>query len=159
VSSTSSIRDSGNSIGLIKPTMVKRCYWKNDDREWAPKQQAVLDQEDLLAIGDKLSDLEKIPYKFYYEFLEEDGTCHNYSIIDWEILQLYRNCRNRSKLLTLKEKEEEAVEKVNQKLEEKACKCDLNFILGSLKNHSKTFLIIGLFYPPIIESEQLKLDI
>ena len=41
---------------------------------------------------------------------------HKYSISDWEIMELYRKCRYQSKLLGL-EAEQEALEKVRQKLE------------------------------------------
>ncbi|MEO1742125.1 MAG: hypothetical protein AAFR99_10000, partial [Cyanobacteria bacterium J06629_9] len=72
---TSEIRERGKSIGLVRPVEIKRCFAQKTTREWSPKQQAVLDQGDLLA-GDKLGDLEKIPYKFYYELKEEDGSSH-----------------------------------------------------------------------------------
>ena len=73
---------------------------------------------------------------------------------------MYRNCRNSSQKSTLAEREEEALEKVRQKLVDRFMdegKIDLYFIVGNLKNHSKTFMIIGLFYPPF--KSQLELGI
>jgi hypothetical protein len=82
---------------------------------------------------------------------------NKYSISDWEIMQLYRNCRNNSKQSTLQAREKEALEKVRQKLESLMREKDLYFIVGNLKNHKNTFMIIGLFYPPIVQLEQLSL--
>ncbi len=98
--------------------------------------------------------LEKIPYQFIYRFIDKADTMHNYSISDWEIMQLYRNCRNNSKLDGL-DAEYDAIEKVRQKLEDNFMnKKDLYFIVGNLKIHPQNFMIIGLFYPPMVEYEQ-----
>ena len=73
------------------------------------------------------------------------------SISDWEIAQLYRNCRNRSSQSSLELREQEAISKVKQKLEDKFMgEIDLHFIVGNLKNHKNAFMIIGLFYPPFL---------
>ena len=34
---------------------------------------------------------------------------------------------------------------------------DLYFIVGNLKNHAKSFMIIGLFYPPLVKFNQMEL--
>lgn len=152
-SSVSEIQSSGKSMGLIKPRSINKYFHKKTSREWNPKQQAVQDQGDLF---EPSVELEKIPYQFGYEFTEINGEPHSYTISDWEISQLYRNCRNRSIAPTLEGKEQEALIKVQQKLEtEFLAKKDLYFVVGNLKNHSKTFMIIGLFYPPKSEADQV----
>lgn len=149
------IKHHKKSLGIIKPKSIKRYYCKDDDREWTDKQQAVLDQLNLFK--DPV-DLEKIPYRFYYNFISQDGTNHNFSIIDWEIPQLYRKCRDDCKKSTYQEREQEALEKVRQKLEDEfMSKKDLYFIVGNQQRYPEVFMIIGLFYPPKIESVQLKL--
>ncbi|WP_051319511.1 MULTISPECIES: hypothetical protein [Planktothrix] len=141
------IRDQGKSLGIIKPESILKYYYEKDKREWGDKQQGILDQLDFFEIP---SDLEKIPYKFGYEFIENNQVKHKYSISDWEISELYRKCRDRSKKDTLEEREAEALEKVREKLEvDFLNKKDLYFIVGNLKDHRQTFMIIGLFYPPI----------
>lgn len=96
--------------------------------------------------------LDKIPYKFGYEFFSKDGKSHRCTINDWEIQQLYRGCRDRSKETSMENKEKEALEKVRQKLEDEfLSKKDLYFIMGNLKNHKNSFMIIGIFYPPLIK--------
>lgn len=141
------IRDQGKSLGIIKPESILKYYHQKTKREWGDKQKGRLDQLDFFEIP---SDLEKIPYKFGYEFIENNQVKHKYSISDWEISELYRKCRDRSKKDTLEEREAEALEKVREKLEvDFLNKKDLYFIVGNLKDHRQTFMIIGLFYPPI----------
>ena len=57
----------------------------------------------------------------------------------------------------LETQEKEALDKVKQKLEGFIVEKDLYFIVGNLKQHKNSFMIIGLFYPPIVESERLSL--
>jgi hypothetical protein len=155
--SISAIRRAGSSLGIIKPLKIDSYFCRSAPGEWSDSQKAVLDQGDFF---EESSDLEKIPYQFGYKFIAQDGSQHKFSISDWEISQLYRNCRNSSQKATLAEREREALEKVRQKLEDKFMdedKVDLHFIVGNLKNHSKTFMIIGLFYPPF--TSQLELGI
>ncbi|MCV3213280.1 hypothetical protein OGM63_07040 [Plectonema radiosum NIES-515] len=148
------IKEENKSLGIIKPQSIKKYYCKPTEREWQPKQQAVLDQLDLF---EESIDLEKIPYQFGYEFTDEAGEKHKYSISDWEIMQLYRNCRDNSQASNLVAKEQESLEKVKQKLEGFITDKDLHFIVGNLKNHRNSFMIIGLFYPQIVQLEQLSL--
>jgi hypothetical protein len=144
------IKNQEKSLGIIKPTKITRYYHKSTSREWSDGQKATQDQLDLFEPQIKL---DKIPYQFYYDFLTEDGTNHKYSISDWEIIELYRKCRDKAKKSTLEDKEKEALEKVRQKLEDDFLnKNDLYFIVGNLKNHKNTFMIIGLFYPPKIDN-------
>ncbi|MEO0770657.1 MAG: hypothetical protein AAFY72_14735, partial [Cyanobacteria bacterium J06649_4] len=103
--------------------------------------------------------LEKIPYQFGYEFVESDDSKHRCTISDWEISELYRKCRDRSGAPTLEGQESEALLKVQQKLEDKFLSKDLYFIMGNLKNHSESFMIIGIFYPPKVFAVQGALDL
>ncbi|MEB3123201.1 MAG: hypothetical protein VKL41_18505 [Snowella sp.] len=152
--SITDIQKQKKSLGIIKPKYIEKYFYKKTSREWSTSQQAILNQLDLF---ERTIDLEKIPYQFVYQFTDEDDVTHKYSISDWEIMQLYRNCRDRSKLSGL-EAEEEALEKVRQKLEDNFLQTkDLHFIVGNLKNHAKTFMIIGLFYPPIVKYHQATL--
>lgn len=153
--SVAEIQKSGKSLGLIKPKSIEGFFYKPDDREWKPRQQAILDQGDLF---EPSVEIEKIPYKFGYHFTQSEGTKHSYTIIDWEVLQLYRNCKNNSKSVTEEQTEQEAVEKVRQKLEDDFLKKkEIYFIVGNLKNHCNTFMIIGIFYPPKTDTIQMKL--
>jgi hypothetical protein len=147
------IQEKGLSLGIIKAKTIVKHYFQETEREWPQKQQAIQDQLDLFEIP---VDLEKIPYKFGYEFIEKDDTHHKFSISDWEISELYRKCRDKSQATTIQEKEKEAINKVCQKLEELSSK-DLYFIVGNLHGRRHIFMIIGLFYPALQESDQLRL--
>lgn len=145
-SSIAEIKEQRKSLGIIKPKSIEAYFLKKTSREWSPRQQAVQDQGDLF---EPSVDLEKIPYQFGYKFTEIDGATHRCTISDWEISQLYRGCRNRSRASTLDGRESEALLKVRQKLEDEfLSKKELYFIMGNLKNHSDSFMIIGIFYPP-----------
>lgn len=144
-SSIKEIQKQNKSLGIIKPQSIDKYFCKKTSRDWSLKQQAVQDQLDLF---EPSVNLEKIPYQFGYQFTEQDGTSHRYTISDWEIMQLYRGCRDKSKQTKPEDKEEEALRKVRQKLEgEFMSKKELYFIVGNLKNPCKVFIIIGLFYP------------
>jgi hypothetical protein len=144
-SSVNEIKSQGKSLGIIKPHTIQKYFSKKTSREWSDKQQGILDQLDLF---ESSSQLEKIPYQFGYQFLEIDGKSHRYTISDWEISQLYRNCRNKSQASNYQDREQEAILQVQRKLESFIEKKDLYFIVGNLKNHPKSFMIIGIFYPP-----------
>ncbi|NES07487.1 MAG: hypothetical protein F6K22_34645 [Okeania sp. SIO2F4] len=147
------IKDQDKSLGIIKPRIINRYFCQQTERNWKPKQQAVLDQLDLF---EPTVELEKIPYKFGYEFIDEDGDKHRFSISDWEIQELYRKCRDKSLSATQIGKEKEAIEKVRQKLEvEFMNKKDLYFIVGNLKSHKNSFMIIGVVYPPFVSQLNL----
>lgn len=140
------IQNQNKSLGIIKPQSIEKYFCRKTEREWNLKQQGVQDQMDLF---EPSINLEKVPYQFGYQFTEQDGDSHRFSISDWEIMQLYRGCRDRSRESKEEGKENEALIKVRQKLEEEfLAKKDLYFIVGNLKNHSRVFMIIGLFYPP-----------
>ncbi len=153
--SIQNIQDLGKSLGIIKPKQIVRYYCNKTERDWNPKQQAILDQTDLF---EPSVNLEKIPYQFGYKFIDDADKKHNYSISDWEISELYRKSRDSSNGNTLEEREEEGKCKVRDKLERDFLSTkDLYFIVGNLKNHPKAFMIIGIFYPPLLKGEQLSL--
>ncbi len=139
------IQNQNKSLGIIKPQSIEKYFCKPTTREWSIQQQSIQNQLDLF---EPSFDLEKIPYQFGYQFTDQDGISHRYTISDWEVMQLYRGCRDRANQSTQQQKEEEALLKVRQKLaDEFLSKKELYFIVGNLKNHSKVFMIIGLFYP------------
>ncbi|MEM6519626.1 MAG: hypothetical protein AAF722_09900 [Cyanobacteria bacterium P01_C01_bin.70] len=144
------------SLGILKPFSLNY-YHESTEREWPSSQQVILDQGDFFRADDAYSNLEKIPYKFYYKFQDKDKKEHTCSIIDWEISQLFRRMRNASKASKIEDKEIEALEKVRIKLADQLTARDLHFLMGNLNKYRNSFVIIGLIYPPVIESRQLSL--
>ncbi|MGH8166841.1 MAG: hypothetical protein ACREQ1_06350, partial [Woeseiaceae bacterium] len=93
--------------------------------------------------------VDKIPYKFKYQFMDDQGRKSTMTIEDWEIGALYRNC-----LAAAEGKEYQAVEKVRKRYQSDFLSAkDITLFLGTtLKHHrqrrSNPFTIIGVFYPP-----------
>lgn len=152
--STEVIKSQGRSLGLIKPLEITKCYYESDAEDWTPAQKRVLNQESLF---EKPLDLEKIPYRFGYEFIDADHKKHRYSIIDWEIKQLYRNSRDKKLESNHELWKKSGCDGVQLKLSRFIEEKDLYFLLGNLKNRPQTFTIIGLIYPPKVKGDQLSL--
>ena len=125
-------------------------YAKKIQREELKSRQGNLFTS--LAEDEKLADpewykpVEHIPYKFSYQFLDEDGTKRKLMIEDWEIFELYRNCLQREG------NPDDALLKVKQKYWDEFSTKDLYFFLGTtLEFHRRKaknpFIIVGVFYP------------
>ncbi|WP_017325406.1 hypothetical protein [Synechococcus sp. PCC 7336] len=151
------IKAQSKSLGAIKPTITGYLY-EETDRDWPSAKQAILDQGDLFRDENPFSNLEKIPYKFFYRFTDEGGL-HKCSIIDWEIAQLYRSMKRKSGKPSEQGREEEALEKVRIKLMEEFLPKDLYFLMGNIRKYPQNFVIIGIIYPPQRKPRQLKLNL
>ncbi len=144
-------RLNGTSLGLIRPKKVTRLLMKKQPPEWSTDELAKLRQRSLLEGMDMdgtyavVQELEKIPFRFVYEFLCQDARCHGhkYEVISWEMLQSYRSWRDRYG-------QEGWETKFRQRYEDEFLgpACDLHFYVGTVSNHPGTWTIIGLFYPP-----------
>ena len=149
------------SLGIIKPKHIEELVIERTSSEWSTEKQEALDrainQQSMFTIRKvSLKSLEKVPYKFSYRFTCNNPLCtgHKLQILDWEINQSFRKWK--SKYGT----EEIALAKIREKyFEEFTQKCDLHFIMGTLKSLDKfrVFSIIGLFYPPKEKYEQFSL--
>lgn len=153
------------SLATFKPTKLLDFIIEDDDREWKAEWKEQLKQLDLFSssegVGGQRKLIKKIPYKFYYKFEDDEGKSSKLMIEDWEIGQLYFNC------LRAYETEEAALKKVREKYWDAFIKKDIHLFLGTTKQwHSRRsnnpFVIIGVFYPPIIgatvsKSTQLEL--
>lgn len=88
--------------------------------------------------------LEKIPYRFYYQYKCQEAGCrgHNMIIEDWEVMQLYRSMRDKFG------NEEIACAKVRDKFFGEICSPDkdVHFFVGTTLQYG-TWLILGAFYP------------
>ena len=145
------------SLATYKPKEIVEFVIEKDGRDWKKEWKEQMKQLCMFTGDDyERIDIKKVPYKFSYRFIDEDGTKRKLMIEDWEIGQLYWNC-----LRAADGDEEIALEKVKLKCwDELVLKCDLYFFLGTtLKWHRgkgrNPFVIIGLFYPR--KEEQLKL--
>lgn len=133
------------SLSFIKPL--------NISFEWAKHRLSDQKARDAcyaqLSFLDKQKEtIEEIPFRFYYKFKcpgVSDCSEHKLSIIDWEIGQAYRDWR--SKYPT----EEILLEKIQQRWHDivNTEKKDVFFYVGNLKRFRQTFMVLGIFYPPL----------
>ena len=144
------------SLCTFKPTTILGFEHDAVEREWDKKKLAEIEarnrQGDLFA-QDKnpFEVVNKLPYKFYYKFLDDAGQESRLMIEDWEIGALFWNCLARRK------NEEEAVADVREKyFDDFALTKDLHLFLGTTREfHSRSlnpFVIVGVFPPkPVIQ--------
>lgn len=145
------------SLATFKPTEFTGFSWEEDKREWTGNFQNNIQQSDLFdergGQGNR-DTVRKLPYKFFYEFLDEDGIASKLMIEDWEIGALYWNCLRRAD-----GDEEKALRQVRKKYwAEFMSNKDLYLFLGTtLQWHRRKarnpFVIIGVFYPTIDPQE------
>ena len=95
----------------------------------------------------KKKPIEAIPFDFRYEFhCYNEPSCpgHNCSIIDWEIMELYRKCRDKYP------SQDELIQKIEERWLTMMCsfKKDVYFFVGNMWRRPDIFMILGVFYPP-----------
>ena len=74
--------------------MINRLVIEQDEPDWTSGQKGALQQMDLFDT-EPPEELEKIPFKFSYDFACEDSSCTDHQMIctDWEMSELYRKVR------------------------------------------------------------------
>ena len=146
----------GTSLGTLKPSSIQGVRVEKTDAEWPPKWQERLKQLDLIELtpGGVRKPIKKVPYDFFYEFTTKDGKLRRMKVEDWEIGALFWNC-----LRQANGNESSAVDLVQKKLRD-LCETDLHFFVGTThqfhqKRAANPFIIIGLFYPPVVKQIEL----
>ena len=145
------------SLAVFKPTKIHKFTYEKTDREWDSKKINFVESEKRqlnLFESENEEDIEnfevvdKLPYKFKYEFEDDSGKIANLMIEDWETGMLYWNSL---KSESCNGDEMKACEKVKEKYFDNFVKTkDVYFYLGTTKQHHYTapnpFVIIGAFY-------------
>jgi hypothetical protein len=134
------------SLGLVKPRLVDRLDIEPNDAFSADKQQLA----DLAAAGDLFSTersaLEPAPYRLkYHYFCMADGCKgHHQTLIDWEAGQAARNWKSSGR------PDDELPALLRQKFFDQMCAPDrdTHFFLGNQHQHRRSFLVLGVFWPP-----------
>jgi hypothetical protein len=139
--------DQDLSLGLVKPEGVtfgwaKQSLSDQQSRELCYAQLSFLDKQK--------DAIEKIPFNFYYYFKcagVADCLGHKLSIIDWEIGQAFRDWQDKyaTKKVLLEKIEQRWIDISN------TAKKDVYFYVGNLKRFRTTFMVLGVFYPPLGE--------
>ena len=145
------------SLATFKPTKIIAFEIKEDIREWKDEWKELRKQGDLFETDKPVEiNIPKLPYKFYYKFIDETGKERRLMIEDWEIGALYWNC-----LRDAEGDEEIALKKVRQKYETQFLDGnDIYLFLGTTKEwHTRRannpFVIIGVFYPKKVTQASL----
>jgi len=139
------------SLGIIKPSSILGCgiVKKNSTeiRETELKKKSIMAQLDML--GEK-QDLELLKFRFILKFNCGHKLCkgHEYSILDWEISELYRKVKNKK----------DWKERIRDKVMDTICgpKRETYLLVGNMSQHPHVFCILGFFWPP--KESQLRLD-
>ncbi|MDD3405336.1 MAG: hypothetical protein PHH23_03610 [Paludibacteraceae bacterium] len=155
-------KEFGTSLAILKPKEVKKFIWENCTRKWDKKKlDAVIANQAQGSLFDKIETekifkiAKKVPYKFSYIFTTDDNIERTLMIEDWEVGMLYWNS-----LKLANGDEDIACQKVKEKYFDTFIqKCDLYFLLGTTKKFHNIapnpFIIIGTFYPPKEDKQQL----
>ncbi|WP_353482998.1 hypothetical protein [Haliscomenobacter sp.] len=138
------------SLATFKPAKILGLDIEKDTDDWKETWKAL--QNQLSLFGEKAEEarevMKKLPYKFFYRFVDEQGTQSRMMIEDWEIGALYWNC-----LRMAQNDEATALQKVREKyFDDFISKRDVYFFMGTTKEwHMRRgknpFVIIGVFYP------------
>ncbi|MDR0390796.1 MAG: hypothetical protein LBH59_02735 [Planctomycetaceae bacterium] len=143
------------SLATLKPTKITDFVAEETERSWSEgkleRLAAKTKQRNFLQTPEEIkkefSIVRKVPYKFFYKFIDETGKERKLMIEDWEIGMLYWNC------LQSTNNEKEAISKVKKKYFDDFLKKDIYLFLGTTREfHLRSpnpFMIIGVFAPPI----------
>ena len=141
------------SLATFKPAKILDFVIEKDEREWKDTWKAKFIQYQLNFDNPEETILrsipDKMPYRFSYKFMDDEGRQSTLMIEDWEIVQLYWNSLRNSETHS----EEEACKKVKQKyFDTFTAKHDIYLFLGSqrsmhIQRARNPFVIIGVFYP------------
>jgi hypothetical protein len=130
------------TLGFFKPRSIERLIIKPDTPTWKPEQLVTLRQGHLF-LQPPTVELEKVPYKFQYNFRCDEDSCPSHKIIctDWEIGESWRRWS--------RDYGDEWEAKFRQRYEtEMIERNDTHFYVGTMHGHPNVWIIVGLFYPP-----------
>lgn len=139
-------RDKHPTLGFFKPKKIRRFVIRKDAPEWSESDLAKLTQKSMFGKAPKRI-LEKIPYKFIYQVFCDERDCrgHHLSCTDWELCEAYRKWKDRYP--------DDWEDKLREGFEHKMMRNDTHLFVGTVSKHPASWIIVGLFYPPMKERE------
>jgi hypothetical protein len=137
------------SLGVIRPIEPPALVisTRDDDQlaKWTSRAEAA---KGVRSLFDNLTaekpDFEVVPWRFSYRYHCaapgcKDGRPHQQTIVDWEVVQLWRHVRHRPNWQEL----------LRQKFEVEMWKGrDTVLFVGNQEEHPGSFLVLGVFWPP-----------
>ena len=142
------------TLGIFKPKEILKLEIQPEkELDWTANQLAKLQQIPMFGTLPR-SELVKIPYRWVYYYIcdvPECSTPHKMSCTDWEMGASY---------LSWKKKygdnwESKFRETYETKMKERY---DTHFYVGTVHNHPKNWIIVGLFYPEKTLQGELPLE-
>jgi hypothetical protein len=140
-------KSNGPTLGLFKPKRIKRLIIRAEaNPEWTEAELGKLGQRELWEEGPSVP-LEKIPFRFSYEFTCEHPDCNGHTMIctDWEMAESFRRWRDKYGAdgweAPFRNRWEREMIEQN----------DTHFYVGTMHGHQKSWIIIGLFFPRLPE--------
>lgn len=141
------------SLATFKPTQILDLKVKEVEREWdQDKIEALRERAKQGKLFDDAPEyfqvVDKLPYKFSYRLMDNNGRESTMMIEDWEIGMLYWNCLKRNG-----GDEKKAIDGVRKKyMDDYARTKDIHLFLGTTLKYDRRapnpFVIIGVFAPP-----------
>ena len=142
----SDVRD---SLGLFKPKTISRLAIRADSANWTEEELGRLRQGDLFQNA-PANELQKIPWKFVYHFTCDHDSCHGHelSCSDWEIGASYRKwlAKYGRNGWEAKFRQRYEADLIHDR--------DTHFHVGTSRAHPTSWMIVGLFYPPVPPREE-----
>ena len=151
------------SLAIFKPKEIIDLKVKEEENKgWdLNKKQIIEELSKQGSLFEKFNDesfklIRKLPYKFYYHFIDNEDKESTLMIEDWEIGQLYWNCFKSYKC------ERTAIDKVKERyLDDFTSNKDIYLFLGTTRRWHfiapNPYVIIGVFYPNKIKQYRLPL--
>jgi hypothetical protein len=142
--------DTRRSLCVIRPRIVKRLIIRDalgwDDLARDNAQQLSLD---LTGSRQPPAELEIIPFDFLYEFECHDDRCrgHKMETFDWEAGAAYRRFRREYGDPGWRQA-------FRDKWERDLPAADLHLVVGTHSAHPKTWMIVGVLYPPNMQVDK-----
>jgi hypothetical protein len=131
------------TLGIFKPAEIDKLLIKPSASDWTQAEREIMKQGDLFE-SEPQEDLEKIPFDFSYKYRCDESTCtgHVMKCTDWEMGQSWRKWRkdygNDWEVAFRHRYEMEMREKF-----------DTHLYVGTINQHPKEWIVVGLFYPPL----------
>jgi hypothetical protein len=130
------------TLGIFKPAAIEKLIIKPTASNWTQAELEIMRQGDLFET-EQQEGLEKIPFDFSYRYRCDDSSCtgHTMKCTDWEMGQSWRKWRT--------DYGDDWEAAFRQKYEpEMQDRFDTHFYVGTINQHPKEWIVVGLFYPP-----------
>lgn len=136
------------SLALLRPKKITKVeITEKAEKDWSVSDRSKLNRRSIFDGESESDPLEFVPYDLRYSFVCDDDDCagHRFRCVDWEASEAFRKWS--------RQYGDQWRQKFLQKFNDELSSKDLQFFVGTLNAHPDTWTIIGLYYPPYLESK------